>query len=193
MSDGLSRVIQQISAVATIFVAASYSFTLGYIAHLKIPETPEYLEATNAFIRAVFHAKIDFAFLHVILPIACFLGLLFLLEWLNKKLISKFKCLECCESLLRYLIYIILTVIFAFCMYCSGKNYFNDKGSFFPMGHLFDQRQKERPIFWPGKKAIYYLDCDNPWQYVLKGANDEKEDIFTNPIRGNSSLFALCE
>ena len=186
MSNFLDRGIQQVSAVAIIFVATSYSFTLGYLASLEIPETPEYLEATNAFIRVIFYVGVSTAIGYVILPIFIFLVLIYGVE----ELISK-RCKENCKSFIMYLAFIVFTTTLAFCMYSSGKNYFNDKVSFFPMGYLFDQKQIKRPIVWFGKKATYYLNCD-VFQYELRGVNDEKETVFIKEI-DSDSIFSLCE
>ena len=148
MDNVLRNSIQQVSAVAVIFMAISYSFTLGYFEYLKIPETPEYLEASNFFIRTIFYAGRYTALFEVMLPIAVFLIFIFIFEKLNekwsKKLVSMFRCLKDCEFLFRPLILILFTTILAFRMYYLGESSLKNKeGPVFPMALLSEKKFTE--------------------------------------------------
>ncbi len=183
MSSVLDRGIQQVSAVAIIFVAASYSFTLGYIEYLKIPETPEYLEAANFFIRAILYAGKGAAFL-VTLLICFFLALIFGIE----KLISK-RFEGNCKSFIMYLVFIFLTTTLALYMYCWGENSLKNKeGPVFPMALLSEKSSEKYRIVWFGKKATYYLRCGAEFiESELRGVNDERKIIFSRRVPEDSS------
>ncbi len=184
----LDKSIKQVSAMAIVFVAVSYSFTLGYIEYLKIPETPEYLEATNFFIRAIFYAGRGTALLYVMLPICGFLTLIyttdFIVECLGKHIPDCWK--DNGKSFAMYLVFIFSTTMLAFCMYCLGKESLDSKEeAIFPMAILSERNSEENRIVWFGKKATYYLEC-NPNQLELRGVNDEEKIIFSRQIFGTA-------
>ena len=188
MGNLLDRGIQRMGGIAAIFITASYSFTLGYIEYLKIPETPEYLEATNFFIRAVLYAGMGKALLYVMLPILVFLVLVYTLECILEKFLKRKKR---CKSFTMYLILIFLTIAYSLCMYCFGRESLkNSKGSAFPIALLWEKSQERVRIVWLGKKAVYYLRC-NSIKPELRGVDDERKIIFARSLDEDSSS-RLC-
>ncbi len=160
--------------MTAIFLVGSYSFTLGYMEYLKIPETPEYLEASNFFIRAVFRSEI-LTFIAVLLFAVAIFDII---PCLCEKLPLK-SCLK-----LKYFPSVVLITAFGFGMYLLGEASPEGKKGIYPRAVLFidnDEIPKEKRIVWFGKKVTYYLDCE-PFQPEIRGVNDERKVVFSRRI-----------
>jgi len=182
----LEEDIKNITSWFLILVAASYSFTLGYLETLKIPITPYPIEAFYFYFRAWLSGEHCFkGFFYTFVP-------LFVLLIFSKAQICcrrKFNKNRCLVDI--GLISLLTILAWWWCNYSFHLGTQNPKKSSLPKAYQTHHDNDQLLLAWISGDKIFWIDCNNSSTKKLIGVKDGKE-FFVRDLGYGDDAKRIC-
>lgn len=175
----LKKELEVVASWFSILVAASYTFTIGYIDVLKIPVTPSPAEAFSFYLRATLLNGSTFAgFFRIFGPLFIFIGFAQLSRSSETWPIFQGRFKRVLKNALALVAGVLLIWAWCFWQFNQGRESLetSSAASNFPEAYRSRVVKDANPLrlAWISDKKYFWLECDKS-QPQLIGIENEKE------------------